>query len=535
MYPVGLGNFSPGIARAQEAGVKAQRQAYPDGEPGIALSMQKIAEKIGEGMHDPDVIGWARTVLHQRGLDGRNGLAAVRDQVQALLDELRASTVYTPDAVGSEVIQSAAATLCLRPGLCLRGGDCDDLVIALGSACMGIGIPVRVVKQTYAGEGQEHVLIHAQSERGVWLAADPSDKTMSVGHSHPAVKEVYMDPVNPAGNYGTGAALVTLGAPPGIRVGMGADPDVTAPSGSIAQAQTDLTAMQTTVTAGDTYLQAAEYTNAVQAYQAAGNAGATVVGPEIDLSGAPNTTQPITQQAWTTNAALAAVNSSTSTQADATLAQGYAKQMVTLYQQAIAAGQGALQSNSDPSGGPSSGVGTTTAIVLGAGAIIGIAWALYSRSKRQIQVRPTSTAIVRARPTSTALARANPFSLPGAIGGIISSGFTSGAKSNPANHAQLQRMLRFYAQHKKLGDYVWNSAVPSGMGIWTFYVRRPDGRIQRATIDNKILEAAYRLKGANESKGGQFSWPGGARGRRMHRSGRCPHCRRRASECGCKH
>jgi hypothetical protein len=88
------------------------------------------------------------------------------------------------------------------------------------------------------------------------------------------------------------------------------------------------------------------YVNAVYSYQQAGQAGASVVGPEIDAAGAPNSTQPLTQKAWTLNSALASVNSTTSTEADAELAQGYAKQMYGLYQQAIAMGRGGVVSTS---------------------------------------------------------------------------------------------------------------------------------------------------------------------------------------------
>ena len=70
-------------------------------------------------------------------------------------------------------------------------------------------------------------------------------------------------------------------------------------SGPYAQASTDLqNQVAGPVGAGDTYLAEGDYPSAVQAYQAAGQAGATSVGPEIDEVGAPNVTQPYTQQAW---------------------------------------------------------------------------------------------------------------------------------------------------------------------------------------------------------------------------------------------
>jgi hypothetical protein len=44
--------------------------------------------------------------------------------MDVLLAYVRANTVYTQDPPGTELVKSAAAMLCLRPGLCIRGGDC---------------------------------------------------------------------------------------------------------------------------------------------------------------------------------------------------------------------------------------------------------------------------------------------------------------------------------------------------------------------------------------------------------------------------
>ncbi|MHB8563248.1 MAG: hypothetical protein ACYDDA_04735 [Acidiferrobacteraceae bacterium] len=147
------------------------------------------------------------------------------------------------------------------------------------------------------------------------------------------------------------------------------------------QSQVDLAAVQQGVFAGNSYLVAGEYANAVQAYQAVGLSGATVVGPEIDLAGAPNITQPYTQKAWAINAALAAVNQATATLADAQRAQALIGQMVVLYQQAIAAGTAGA--GPGPSGGPDT---STNAAVyfwaIGLGAVAGTGWGLYRHFKR---------------------------------------------------------------------------------------------------------------------------------------------------------
>ena len=112
--------FDPGLT---QSGAPASRQPYPDGSAGIRLSLEEMSRRIREGRLDPAVMGWARGVLRDAGIDGR-GRTTVRSQVGALLDGLRSQVVYASDPVAAEYISSAAATLCLRPGLCIQGGDC---------------------------------------------------------------------------------------------------------------------------------------------------------------------------------------------------------------------------------------------------------------------------------------------------------------------------------------------------------------------------------------------------------------------------
>jgi hypothetical protein len=75
--------------------------------------------------------------------------------------------------------------------------NCDDLVTALGTLLAAIGMEVRVVRQIFGGNHQQHVLIEVKDEHGRWLAADPSSKTMPVGKKAPAVRETYCSPWDP--------------------------------------------------------------------------------------------------------------------------------------------------------------------------------------------------------------------------------------------------------------------------------------------------------------------------------------------------
>jgi hypothetical protein len=129
--------------------------------------------------------------------------------------------------------------------------------------------------------------------------------------------------------------------------------------------------------AASTYLGEGQYQAAVTAFQAAGAAGASAVGPEIDLVGAANVTQPITQRAWVINASLAAINNTaTAALADAIAAQQFANQMAALYQTAIDAGQRALSKTplGMVPGGPDAGYSAAQVLVgiAVAGTLLGI-------------------------------------------------------------------------------------------------------------------------------------------------------------------
>jgi hypothetical protein len=99
--------------------------AYPTGAAGPALSIQQIAQRIREGMTDAGVQGWAFDELAKAGFQGRGATAGTtRQRAAALLDAVRVQILYAADPPNVEMVKSAATLLCLRPGLCIRGGDC---------------------------------------------------------------------------------------------------------------------------------------------------------------------------------------------------------------------------------------------------------------------------------------------------------------------------------------------------------------------------------------------------------------------------
>lgn len=79
-------------------------------------------------------------------------------------------------------------------------------------------------------------------------------------------------------------------------------------------------------------------------------------------------------------------------------------------------------------------------------------------------------------------------------------------RPDPAGeYAQMQRMAAAYARREGLGEYVPNSALPTGRvengdGIWSFYTTPPGGgRPTIHEVKNSVLRQSYSRNSANES------------------------------------
>lgn len=198
-----MSDFSPGVASASAGGVKINVQPYKD----TNQSLLEVCKKIVEGRNDPAVRGWAGDVLLAAG-DPKTNVA----KAQALLDAFRAQTTYQPDPTNSEMLVSAAGTLCLRPGLCVRARDCDDGCIAVGAACASVAIPIAVVHAVFGAGKQEHVLLAVEDERGNLYEVDPSS-SFDVGVTTPGTKTM-MDPFDPKLGFASASGdFVGVGAP----------------------------------------------------------------------------------------------------------------------------------------------------------------------------------------------------------------------------------------------------------------------------------------------------------------------------------
>jgi hypothetical protein len=202
-------SFDPGLNAARAPFTRAP---YATGGSGIRQSIEAMCQKMREGKVDDRVIGWTGRVLKDAGLDGRSRATTVVAQCTALLDAYRVGVVYAPDPYGTELVQGAAATLCLAPGLCLNRGDCDDGTVAVGSATLSLGIPTMIVKQNFGADAQEHVLV-AVYDGSDWRYMDPSTN-LPFGSALSANDEVWVDPMEPIGNLpGAQPEIVTLGRP----------------------------------------------------------------------------------------------------------------------------------------------------------------------------------------------------------------------------------------------------------------------------------------------------------------------------------
>jgi hypothetical protein len=163
-------------------------------------------------------------------------------------------------------------------------------------------------------------------------ATDPTARRHASGLLGELPTGMYTDVLTRTGLYRffafpTGAGTKSIGA---LRF-WGVGPDRGA--GTVGDVASDVQTYAGQVGLGDLAVTNSDWSGAVQAYQQSGNYGAQTLGPDIDTQTA-GASKPLTQQAWAINGNLQAINASGSTQADATNAQGLARQMANLYAQA---------------------------------------------------------------------------------------------------------------------------------------------------------------------------------------------------------
>ena len=189
--------FQPGVDAARKAlgaGTPIVHNRHPAGADGVRLSLQEVATRIRKGRNDPRVRAWAIRAIKDAG-----GPQDARGQAQAILTALKKATVYVQDPVNTEFMQAAHETLCLDDkGLCFKGGDCDDLVVAYGSATLSVGIPTKIIGEAFNyNPVPSHVLAAIYDDKAKdWLRVDPSTDE-PVGIYVVGTSEEWIDPMAP--------------------------------------------------------------------------------------------------------------------------------------------------------------------------------------------------------------------------------------------------------------------------------------------------------------------------------------------------
>lgn len=148
---------------APEVSVRAERLQIADGDPGTFETLRVMRAMIDQYKVDPRIREAAMSVAF---------LTPAHDEIaeiEAIYSMVRDNVRYTKDIVGVETLATPDKTLALRYG------DCDDMVVLLGSLLESVGYPTKMVVEAYdANGGYEHVYLLA-CLNGEWIPLDPTE------------------------------------------------------------------------------------------------------------------------------------------------------------------------------------------------------------------------------------------------------------------------------------------------------------------------------------------------------------------------
>lgn len=151
---------------------------HPIGRASVQLSSEYVRFAILRDKSNPFLVPWVRRTIQAAGLPDPRGRPNPDNVVAALFAQQKREMAFVNDPLHGEMMANVADLLCLDPsGRCMRGGDCDDQIIVLGSAVASAGIPVRLLVRRYAGNAQSHVTLQYQIRDGSWKCVDPSTDT----------------------------------------------------------------------------------------------------------------------------------------------------------------------------------------------------------------------------------------------------------------------------------------------------------------------------------------------------------------------
>jgi len=143
----------------------------PEGDPGTALTIQKMSALIDQGKSSAAIHAAAQSILNSY----RVPAYAWERQARAIYDWVLRHVTFTPDVVGKESVQGAEWTLTYRRG------DCDCIAVLMCSLLETIGMRCRLM--TVAADPrdpQQFSHVYPQvSINGKWTSVD-------VARRHPA-------------------------------------------------------------------------------------------------------------------------------------------------------------------------------------------------------------------------------------------------------------------------------------------------------------------------------------------------------------
>lgn len=166
---------------------KATTRPHPFGETGINSSLEETALRAAGLLASPEDLAkirtWAIEKLDDARKKGRR-VGSPRDRVEILLQAVQ-QKLWVPDPVGIEYIPGAHLLACddnKEGAVCVKGDDCDGLVVLLAACLLAVGVYCMVAGHSYNGDTLiSHVLVKAYYD-GRWHYADPSPLIPSYRH-----------------------------------------------------------------------------------------------------------------------------------------------------------------------------------------------------------------------------------------------------------------------------------------------------------------------------------------------------------------
>lgn len=174
---------------------QVEERVHPWGERGVNTSLDEVAKRAAAGAIRPEVRTWAVEILDKARKAGRK-VNSDRARGVEILKACQAK-LWVPDPVFAEYITPARLLACEKHGdngeICIKGEDCDGLVVLCAGAFMSVGLHSMIVGHGYGKDKQIRHVLSAVHIDGKWLYADPSVPefrgAFPLGECHPFTHE----------------------------------------------------------------------------------------------------------------------------------------------------------------------------------------------------------------------------------------------------------------------------------------------------------------------------------------------------------